>query len=286
MDEENVLPEWAKEGLPEALHDMPFLKETGDAAEFKNKLVHAAQHMGNSVRIPGPDATEEVWSEFHTKLGEKVPNLHHADVATEDGQKAMLKMLGLPEDAAGYDAGDKHMWLAQAAHDAGLTINQFKGLVDKLGDVNKTRQEETSAEMQAGLDALFTEWGLAKPGKIDNINGLLKLTNAPEELTALVTDGKAPSETIKWLDSIASQFAEVSKFKKDRNDPQTITPGEAQLQIQELMENPEFFKTGPASMELRKRMLELQKAANPQASTNIRDLQADDSMFEVFDMSG
>lgn len=286
MPDEVVVPEWAKEGLPESLHGVPFLKDTTSLEDFQGKLTHAAQHMGNSIRIPGPDANDDIWKEFRGKLDSKIPNLHQVDLTTEEGQLAMFTKMGRPADEKGYDAGEEHSWLAKVALDSDLTKGQFKTLVEKLGDVNKTRGEESALTRQTAIDTLFSQWGLAKPNKLTNINGLLELTGAPDAFKAEMKDGKADAATMAWLDSIAGQFAEVAKFKKDVNSPENITPEEARSQIQELMENPEYFKQTPQAMDLRKKMLELQKAANPSASEDISTLIASGpELMEMFEQS-
>ena len=280
-----AVPDWAKDVIPEALHDMPFLTDTADMDALKSNLTNAAQHMGNSLRIPGPDAGDDDWTSFDEKIKAKIPNLMRVDMESEDGRKALMRQLGLPEEAKGYEAGDEHTWLADVALHAGLTKTQFGSLVSKLGEVNVQRSAESEAGRADALNTLYQEWGLAKPLKLTNINGLLKLTEAPEVFVKDVADNKADASTLKWLDSIASQFAEVAKFSKDRNNPDTLNPSEAVVQIQELMDNPEYWKTTPAAKALQAKMLDLQKAANPGAATDMRGMIATGSelqeMFET-----
>ena len=104
MSEENTIPEWATTALPADLQDIPFLKDAADLAEFKGRLTSAAEHMGNSMRIPGPDAGEDTWKAFDEKLSAKIPGLARIDLESEEGRAAFMKRLGQPDDAACYGA--------------------------------------------------------------------------------------------------------------------------------------------------------------------------------------
>jgi len=286
MEENDNIPEWAVKELPAGLHNAPFLKDTASLEDFALQLTNASQHMGNSIRIPGSDASEDVRQEFTAKLMSKVPGLMEVDLDTEAGQRAILTKMGLPAEQAEYGAGEEHGWLAQVAFDSGLTKNQFTSLVTKLGDVNKHRATEKNASTQAEVQTLYSDWGLAKPQKMDNIEGLLKLTNAPDDLMLRITSGTADATTLKWLDVMASQFAEAAKFKKDENSPDHVTPAEAQVQIQELMANPEYMKNTPVALQMRQKMLKLQQAANPQAKLSLDGLVASGpELMEMFEAS-
>jgi hypothetical protein len=116
---------------------------------------------------------------------------------------------------------------------------------------------------------------------MEHINGLIKLTNAPDALSTKIKDGQMDPETLVWLDSIASQFASASNFVEDTGDPTRLTPGEATIQIQEIMSNPDYFSPGAIGNSLRAKMFELQKAANPSASRDARDLNAKGLDFDM-----
>ena len=133
MSEE--LPDWAKETLPESLQDIPFVKDTESIDAFKTKLQETVQYMGNSLRIPGPDAGEADWRSFQEKLQTKVPGLIKADLESEEGRTALFKMLGRPDEASEYGAEGESAWLAEVAHKAGLTKSQFTELVKGVGEL-------------------------------------------------------------------------------------------------------------------------------------------------------
>jgi hypothetical protein len=270
------IPEWAKEGLPETLHNVPFLKDTENLEQFTERLSAAADHMGNSMRIPGPDATEEAWNEFNTKLQAKVPGLAKVDLNTPEGKLDLIMQMGLPDSPDGYGAEGEGAWLAEVAHKAAMTKEQFEALVKGVSERNVTAKTEMTAEHQQALEALDQEWGLAAVKKRDQIAGLLKLTGAPESMINSMTEKSMDVNTMRWLDSMADKFSDASNFVKDRSDPQGISPLEAQQQIQELLANPEYMKPGPIGQQLQKRMLELQRAANPSASQDINDLRSTD----------
>lgn len=268
MTDENATPEWVAENLSEGLRDIPFLKDAPDVETFKTRLTAAAEHVGNSMRIPGPDAGKEDWDAFDQKLTEKIPGLSRFDFDSEEARVDIMRKLGMPEKADEYGAEGDSAWLAEVALAAGLTKAQFEGLVKGVTDKNISRNEEMTAEQVQAVEALKQEWGLSAPKKMEHILGLAKLTDAPEAMVNMLAEGKADAATLKWMDNIAGQFAEVAKFASDRNDPEALTPQEASMQIQEILKNPDYFSQTAIGSQLRAKMLELQKAANPQAKAN------------------
>lgn len=279
-------PDWAKEALPEELQSAPFLKDTENLEQFKERLSSAAEHMGNSMRIPGPDATQEVWDEFKGKLQEKVPDLHRMDFSSPEGRlEAMIKM-GLPTEATEYGAEGDGSWLAEVAHNAALTKDQFEALVKGVGERNINSKQEMTAEQHEALEKLDLEWGLSAPKNYDMIEGLLRLTKAPEQLAEQLNDKSLDVNTIQWLHGIASQFADAANFVKDRNDPNQISPVEAQQQINELLNNPDYYDQGAIGRDLRKRMLQLQAAASPGASSSLEDLRSNTELGGILDQFG
>lgn len=272
MSEENVVPEWASTALPAELHDIPFLKDATDLNMFKTRLTSAAQHIGNSLRIPGPDAGPEDWKIFDEKITAKIPNLHRLDLGSEEGRASIMKQLGRPDVATDYGAEGDGQWLADVALSAGLTKNQFNDLVKGVGDRQVGKKTEQTVEHKAAIDALNQEWGLSAPKKMEHIKGLAKLTQAPETLVAQLEAGEVDATTLRWMDGLAKQFITDKGFTEDRNNADTLTPVEAKAQIQEILNNPEYFKNSAIGTSLRTKMMDLQKAANPGASADVNSL--------------
>ena len=257
MSEENTVPEWAAE-LPEAIQNAPFMANSENMDQFVERLTHASQHVGNSVRIPGPDAGEDDWSAFNQKLMDKVPDL----VQIKEGDNSVFNRLGKPEDKDGYGAGDDHGWLAEIALEANLTKDQFTSFVEKLSNVNEERSVNSRAEHQQALDELYAEWGLSKDKQMKNIAALAKLTDAPEAMVESITEGKTDAATLKWLAGIASKFESDTNIAGDRNDPNSMNPQEINTQIQEILNNPAYFDSSKPAVqnELKKKMQTLQQA--------------------------
>ena len=268
MSEENSNSEsqaaWYETALPEGLRDIPFLKDTKSPDEFVGNLKNASQHMGNSLRIPGPDAGDQDWSSFDAKLAEKIPHLVRADLTSDEGKAALLKRLGLPDSADEYGADGESKWLAEAALKANLTKSQFNSLVKNVAELNEQQGAVTNAERQEQLDSLFKEWGFSKAKRLENIEGLAKLTDAPDSLRDQIASGTMDANTLRWLDSLASQFAESQNFAQDRNDPSGLSVEEAHAQVQELLNNPALFENSDYGRTLQRKMVELQELLNPE----------------------
>lgn len=261
MSEENP---WYIEQLPEGLRDpeaVPFLKDTKSPEEFVNHLKNASQYMGNSLRIPGPDAGEDDWNGFYDKMKEKVPNLIKGDLESPEGRTELLKRLGVPEKPDEYGADAENSWLAEAAHKANLTKDQFENLMKDVADRTTARQEESEHKRQEALDELFSEWGYAKTRYMENIEGLLKTTEAPEGLAQQVLENPT-ADTLRWLHSMAQQFDTGDQGPGSRTNTNNLSVDEAKAQIQELLNNPDYFTGGERSRMLQKRMIELQRVAS------------------------
>lgn len=258
---------WYEEHLPEQLRDpeaVPFLKDTKSPEEFINHLKNASQYMGNSLRIPGPDAGEEDWNGFYSKVQEKVPNLVKADVQSEEGRAALLKQLGVPDKPEDYGADSDNQWLAEAALKSNLTKDQFETLINDVAERTTKRTEEAEFKREEELNELYKEWGYAKNRYMENIEGLLKMTEAPEGLAERIAE-KPDAETLRWLHSMAQQFDTGDQSPGNRTSTNNLSPEEAKAQIQELLNNPDYWKPGERQNLLKKRMLELQKVATAAA---------------------
>lgn len=254
-DDDNV--DW-KDSIPQQLRDAPYFKSAENIDQVVADLTNAAQYQGNSIRIPGPDAGEEDWNKFDSKIAEKVPNMVRADLDSDEGRAAMMKRLGQPDTPEDYgDAGDA-AWLTKSAHEAGLTKAQFTKLIESVNGVNEAQTTEQKEKAQQAVDALRGEWGLAFPKKIDQVIGMLKMSEAPESLIEAMSGELPNTEMLAWLDGMAQKFADASNFQDDRSDETRITPDEAKIQIEELLRNPDFGSTGAIGQGLQRKMLKLQ----------------------------
>jgi hypothetical protein len=107
-----------------------------DVGSLAAKARNAESLIGNSVRVPGDDATAEDWQKFYAKVGRP---------EKADGYEFKLPE-GLPEDLP-YDAEFASEFKAWA-HETGLTPKQAQALHDKF--VGKTAGMTAAQREQMG----------------------------------------------------------------------------------------------------------------------------------------
>lgn len=272
------------DSLPEGFADAPFIKGAKDPSDAIAQLQNAAGHMGNSLRLPGEDASTEARQEFYDKLAAKVPDVMVKP--NKDNMDAFYNSMGRPEkpDEYNFEAPEGKEVpsdfgaFAQAAHKAGLNQDQFRTLIgDVLGET-WTQQEIAEATQRDEMKALGEEWGQAYEQNMAQVRNFLKLTDAPEGIVDLiVNDAMSPTE-IKWIHDIANQTKAPVELANIQQEQQALmTPSEAQNRIQEMLNNqehPYWNATDPRHKDAVNKMVELQGFAHPNASRTVDDLRA------------
>jgi hypothetical protein len=227
-----------RDALPEQLRDAPFLNKADKPLEqVIADLTNAAGHMGNSIRIPGPDADDEAIAKFRSQAVEKIPGLMAVPDPDSDDYVATLQKLGMPEAADKYKVpedcpieGEDLGRLMAEAHKHGLTQKQFAGqLGDLIAQVNdaKERQQLQADEQRAILKG---EWGEAFDDRSAAVDQFL--AEAPEALRNMPKD----AETMRWLYGLAESFNEGNEAARQADGGRaTLTPGEALEQANEVL---------------------------------------------------
>lgn len=266
-----------QDDLPEAMRDAPFIGKAESMEDAIQQIHNAAGHMGNSIRIPGPDAGEEATSTFRAKVIEKFPDLMlKPQIGDAENYDAIMAQLGMPDDAGKYKAPEdvgldegKIGKLAAMAHKGKLTQAQFEALVSDLAAEDSEISEAQQQAQQDGLDRLKGEWGLAFDKKMADAAQALKDTEAPEALAAAMEAGTLPPETLRWLAGIGDQLgSEPTSIGDDGKgvNAGVMTPEEAEQQITEIM-NRMYAKTNPPLPDelarLNKKRIELEKFVHP-----------------------
>ncbi len=233
MSEEN----W-KDSLPEQIKDAPYFKNAESVDQVLADLTNAAQWQGQSIRIPGEDATPEALGEFHQNLMSKVPGLMPTP-NTEDPESlsATFAKLGRPDTPDGYSVPEGVTMdvtaLKAFAHANNLTAQQFSGLVSQMNQSQAEAGEQYQAELQGQYATLNQEWGAAYEQNMTDIGKLL--ATAPESVQQAYKDRTLPADQLRWLHSI-SQLGEESAEVPGQGDgaPVIPTPEQAELQLAEL----------------------------------------------------
>lgn len=257
--------------LPDDLKEAPALKDVTDVGALAKQFVDQQKYLGNAVRIPGEDASEDDKKAFREKLRAKVPNLVEVDHDNYESFEEMAKRFGAPEDPTKYvppkfedlPEGMKESPLLDILKNAGvkskLTQKQFENIAREFTETELQRARTHHEEHKAGMKKLADEWGYAFDKKLEAAVRAAEVSGAPEQLVEAVKGQTVPPEVMKWLAGLADQLGGEGKANDGRKGEGDgfITPQEAQAQHDEIMANREhpYWTARPGSPE-KKRAIE------------------------------
>jgi hypothetical protein len=264
---------WRDE-LPEDIRESTTLADIEDVSSMAKQFIDQSKFLGNSIRLPGEDATPEARAEFRKKLMDKssglmeVPNLEDAEA-----METVFTSLGRPEKADGYEkpeidgaAFDKARFkrLSEAAHKAGISKKQFKDVMGEILTADAELVGSANTTRETDMAELRTDWGPAYEGKLQKAAKLAELTNAPAGLVKAISAGKVDAATLKWLDGLgASLGGETAELINQGIGGETgMTKSEARERSQEILETlTKMQQSDPRYQELLQKRMALMKIA-------------------------
>lgn len=262
-------PNW-RDNLSDELKDHKGLADVKDVGSLAQQFLDGQAALGTSIRIPGPEAGDDAWTAFHTKLTEKVPNLIPTpDKDNEEHMNALYKTLGRPDDAAGYEHPEgmdatKMQDFATLSHTLGLSKTQYSKMVGALAEHTTKQAEAASEAFMQGIRDLKQEWGIIYEDNVKLVDSVMKGTGAPPAMLELAANGKLDSVSLKWLHGIGKQLGtEGINFNKDEFSTR-VTPAEAKARVQEIMDDekgPYWTAGHPQHAEYVQRVVDLNRAA-------------------------
>jgi hypothetical protein len=262
-------PNW-RDNLSDELKEHKGLTDVKDVSSLAQQFIDGQAMIGQSIRIPGPEAGDDAHKAFYAKLGEKVPGLIRTpDVDNQESMDALYKTLGRPEDAGGYEHPDnvdatRLQEFAELAHSIGLSKSQYTKMITTINDYTVAQQEEQSETAIAATRALKMEWGIVYEDNLKMVDAVMKGTGAPPEMLELAANGNLPAEASKWLHNIGKQLGtEGINFNKDEHTSR-VSPSEAKARVSEIMgdrEGPYWDGTHPQHAEYVQRVVDLNRAA-------------------------
>ena len=143
-------PSWRDE-VPEDYREEKTLSKYQTVGDLAKGHVHLSRMMGNSVKIPEEDATDEERNDFYTKLGRP-----------ETADKYEYERPDMPEGMA-YDQNSETAF-KPLAHDQGLSQKQVGSILDFYNKFALDSQIDNKLHMDEayfkGEAALQKEWGM------------------------------------------------------------------------------------------------------------------------------
>ncbi len=200
--------------------DSPALKDTKSVESLAKQFVDQQSYLGRNIQVPDAEATPERWDEFYSKVAEKAPDLmrkpdFEADPSAKDD---IYRALGKPKDAVDYALPeglelqeDELGRYRKAAHDAGLSKDQFAGMMaDVIAPGIAARQEREHA-IKNSRDVLAQEWGMGTDRKMKEAQRALETFFPGSPMAVADMDG----DSIKGFAAIAEAMG--------RENPQLVT---------------------------------------------------------------
>ena len=269
---------WSK-GLPEKVQEWDEVKNSDTSDKFWDQVTNMRQFLGQSIRIPGEEASDADKLAFHDKLQSKVPGL----ISTPDYKDAeatgkFYNALGRPEKHEEYKMptiDDKGVELDSKpaeqfmpiAHKHGLTQAQFEGIITDMSGNNVELAVAAGVKQQEGVTLLKNEWGLAYEKNFNRIANVVKNTGAPVALQDAIVTGNIDPESAKWLLGIANSFkGESSNLIDDKSNDNVLTPVQARAEISEIRNNQDhdyWHAERPGNADAKKHMSALYKMLEP-----------------------
>jgi hypothetical protein len=263
---ESAAPEATTEtASPAATNEVNFLelisedyRSKGNIGDFKSaddlakSYLELQKMVGNSVRLPSEDTSDEAKQEFLNKIKD-------IDGVLIKGDEDLYNKLGRPEAPEGYDfsevvkpeileslpsIGTEIEEFQKMAHENGLTTQQAKSLVDmrlQAIDGEMQRQNEVREESER---ALRKQWGEDYDNRIDAANQVLKIYSEQdsEGVQELLNTPAANNPAfIRMLSELSHMYKEKGHEGLSKTNF-GVTPEGAQSKISEKRGDTGFMK--------------------------------------------
>ena len=266
-------------GLAENGAELPeFVTNAPDFETFVKTAEELKNYQGSSLRIPGPDASEEDVKAFHAKLTERVPGLYYMPNKDDpDAVKSLRRSLGVPENGAeGYQfqapeggAVDENMTaqFRNWANELDLSQEQAAGLYQRWNEYQGAVVGGIKEQQQTGLAQLKAEWGVTYDDRVKKIDHLLSKYSGTENMRATLRAGDAPPHVIKMFHEMAeSVLGEGMNMVGIEEPPPGVPPAEAAERAREIRESKAFNNPDdPGHRDAVQKHLHYMKMANPQS---------------------
>jgi hypothetical protein len=226
------------------LKEAPWIAKAESPEKALQELQNAANMVGSSIRVPGPDVGEQDLSEFHSRVMEKVPGLMAVPKLDDPDQvREILGKMGMPKEAENYQVpegvefdGDTLGKIKSQAHKEGLTQQQFQARVSAMHEEATGAQTQRQQFFDEQKALLKGEWGAAYDERVNEIAAFLEQMGAdPDDLEA-VKSGEAKAGWMQALYRMSQLGDEPTGEARSQGDggERKLTPMEAEAQLAEV----------------------------------------------------
>jgi hypothetical protein len=260
--------EWLESLQDEALKTDEGLKKFDSVEALAKSYKNLESLSRNSIRIVGPDASDEDRAAAYQKVMKHMPQLVlKPNPDSPEQSKEFYQMLGVPDDIDGYTTDGVELdqeiitELRNLASETKMTKAQWKRYAELMSEMQAaTNRNREDARIRAGAE-LKTEWGMAFEDRYAVVENFIKENEGIGKIEHM------GPEQIKAMYSVAiSQIGTKQAFGQPTTETH-LSPDEAKARIKEIDNNPKFRSSNPAdrdeSMRLAKERVELLRASNP-----------------------
>ncbi len=272
---------WYSGLAPEGTELPPLVTEAPDFATFVKTAQDLKAYQGDSLRIPGPEASDEDRAAFNAKLAERVPGVYYMpDENNPEQRKALLRKMGAPESAEGYtftapEGGDLDENLTANyrnwANELDLTQTQADEIYKRFNQYQLGVINEMKGSHQEELGKLKAEWGVTYPDRIKKINFLLSKYDGTEVMQNSFNNDDFPPHVVRLFSQMSDQLLGegMQMVGSQVQAPDGLPPAEAAERAAEVRAHPAFLdEHHPEHAAMVRKHLEYMKQANPNASTD------------------
>jgi hypothetical protein len=147
----------------------PIVTKYNTFGDFLDGAINTAASVGNSLRVPGPDAPQSDVDAYHEKLIGLDPKLMlKPDFAEPEQGETFYKMLGKPEEAGEYPMpegatlpDDVQKEMREIAFEANMTKEQFQNWAKGMETRHNATVESLTEQNDNAWKELNGKWGTA-----------------------------------------------------------------------------------------------------------------------------
>ena len=232
------LPTEVVDTLPDEIKTNPTLNKYNSFEEAMNGYVHAVSLVGNSIRTPGPDASETEKQDYWQKIIDKDSKIMlKPDFSDPTQSEEFYRTLGKPEEFSKYENPEGFNLdtevegqLRDVLYGANLTNAQYQEVVSKLSSMQDQTVENNQLVKDQAMKGLSGKWGATTDSR------MMAAQKINEEFyPGRSFDGLTPNE-IESLYSIHTSVTGTGPQAPGQPSPPAgMTPYEAEEQAAEIM---------------------------------------------------
>lgn len=268
-----------RSSLPEDLKQDPSLKDFKGVDSLAKSYTELVKYQGNSIRIPGEDASEEARSKFFEKL-QSVEGVVRID---ENNLDSVYDRLGRPENVNSYKIPELEginfddsalSEFKNLAFSKGFNNDQLSSMLEFYAQDKIQEAQNHNALIEQSQKHLQQAWGNDYNNRIHGVSEVIKMHAdgySEDQVKAMQTDLSKYPAVIQALSDYYGTLKEKGSLKGSSSIQYGMTPQEARERIAEIRSNRELMKifnnpTSPDHKALVSKMEGLYKIATTKSS--------------------